>query len=77
MHVTHAPSLSAACFAVALTGVRAGVPLIVAYTLLSMWTIHLLNALYLEYKRTKVRGHGRLHGLRQAACGRRWAASGR
>ena len=42
------------CHAVALTGVRAGVPLIVVYTLVSMWTIHLLNALYLEYKRTKV-----------------------
>jgi auxin influx carrier (AUX1 LAX family) len=39
----------------ALTGVRAGVPLIVAYTLISMWTIHLLNALYLEYKRAKIK----------------------
>ena len=38
----------------ALTGIRAGVPLIIAYTIISMWTIHLLNALYLEYKRTKV-----------------------
>ena len=37
-----------------LTGIRAGVPLIIAYTIISMWTIHLLNALYLEYKRTKV-----------------------
>ena len=41
--------------AVSLTGIRAGVPLIVAYTLVSMWTVHLLNALYLEYKRSKVR----------------------
>ena len=40
--------------AVSLTGIRAGVPLIVAYTLISMWTVHLLNALYLEYKRSKV-----------------------
>jgi hypothetical protein len=46
--------------AVALTGVRAGVPLIVAYTLISMWTIHLLNALYLEYKRAKVHASLRL-----------------
>ena len=37
-----------------LTGIRAGVPLIVSYTLVSMWTVHLLNALYLEYKRSKV-----------------------
>ncbi len=58
--------------AVALTGVRAGVPLIIAYTLISMWTIHLLNALYLEYKRTKVRGGGACHPalpLLHAACG--------
>ena len=41
--------------AVSLTGIRAGVPLIVCYTLISMWTVHLLNALYLEYKRSKVR----------------------
>ena len=40
--------------AVSLTGLRAGLPLIVAYTLISMWTVHLLNALYLEYKRSKV-----------------------
>ena len=40
--------------AVSLTGIRAGVPLIVCYTLISMWTVHLLNALYLEYKRSKV-----------------------
>lgn len=40
--------------AVSLTGIRAGVPLIVSYTLVSMWTVHLLNALYLEYKRSKV-----------------------
>ena len=43
--------------AVSLTGIRAGVPLIVAYTLISMWTVHLLNALYLEYKRSKVCYH--------------------
>ena len=43
--------------AVALTGIRAGVPLIVCYTLISMWTVHLLNALYLEYKRSKVSAH--------------------
>ncbi|CAL5220457.1 g2477 [Coccomyxa viridis] len=40
--------------AVSLTGIRAGVPLIVSYTLVSMWTVHLLNALYLEYKRSKI-----------------------
>jgi hypothetical protein len=40
--------------AVSLTGLRAGLPLIVAYTLISMWTVHLLNALYLEYKRSKI-----------------------
>jgi hypothetical protein len=35
--------------------VRAGIPLIIAYTLISMWTVHLLNALYLEYKVKRVR----------------------
>ncbi|EIE20383.1 hypothetical protein COCSUDRAFT_30594 [Coccomyxa subellipsoidea C-169] len=41
--------------AVSLTGVRAGIPLIICYTLISMWTVHLLNALYLEYKVKRVR----------------------
>lgn len=47
--------LSLVCVAVSLTGVRAGIPLIIAYTLISMWTVHLLNALYLEYKVKRVR----------------------
>jgi len=41
--------------AVSLTGIRAGVPLIITYTLISMWTVHLLNALYLEYKVKRVK----------------------
>jgi auxin influx carrier (AUX1 LAX family) len=41
--------------ALSLTGIRAGVPLIVVYTLVSMWTVHLLNALYCEYKVARVR----------------------
>lgn len=45
---------SSMCCTVSLTGVRAGVPLIIIYTLISMWTVHLLNALYLEYKIKRV-----------------------
>lgn len=41
--------------ALSLTGVRAGVPMIIVYTLISMWTVHLLNALYLEYKVNKIK----------------------
>ncbi len=40
--------------AVALTGLRAGVPLLFMYSLFSIFTIHLLNALYCEYKARKV-----------------------
>ncbi len=40
--------------AIALTGLRAGVPLLFMYSLFSMFTIHLLNALYCEYKARKV-----------------------
>ena len=40
--------------AVAQTGLRAGVPLLFMYSLFSMFTIHLLNALYCEYKARKV-----------------------
>lgn len=41
--------------AVALTGLRAGVPLLFMYSLFSIFTIHLLTALYCEYKARKVR----------------------
>ena len=41
--------------AVALTGLRAGVPLLFVYSLFSIFTIHLLTALYCEYKARKVR----------------------
>lgn len=40
--------------AVANTGLHAGVPLLFVYSLFSMFTIHLLNALYCEYKARKV-----------------------
>ena len=39
--------------AVALAGMRTAVVLIPFYTLFSMWTIHLLDALYVEYKARK------------------------
>lgn len=41
--------------ALANTGVRAGVPLLFVYSLFSMFTIHLLTALYAEYKARKVK----------------------
>lgn len=41
--------------AIALTGLRAGVPLLFMYSLFSMFTIHLLNALYCEYKARKIK----------------------
>lgn len=40
--------------ALANTGMRAGVPLLFVYSLFSMFTIHLLTALYAEYKARKV-----------------------
>lgn len=40
--------------AMANTGIRAGVPLLFVYSLFSMFTIHLLTALYAEYKARKV-----------------------
>ena len=40
--------------AMANTGIRAGVPLLFMYSLFSMFTIHLLTALYAEYKARKV-----------------------
>ena len=40
--------------ALANTGIRAGVPLLFVYSLFSMFTIHLLTALYAEYKARKV-----------------------
>ena len=40
--------------AVSLCGLRAAIPLMLAYSLGSMWTIHLLTTLYLELKRRKV-----------------------
>ena len=36
-------------------GMRAAVVMIPVYTIFSMWTIHLLTALYVEYKARKVR----------------------
>ena len=36
-------------------GLRASVVMIPAYTLFSIWTIHLLTALYVEYKARKAR----------------------
>ena len=41
--------------AIANTGIRAGVPLLFVYSLFSIFTIHLLTALYAEYKARKVR----------------------
>lgn len=40
--------------AMANTGIRAGVPLLFVYSIFSMFTIHLLTALYAEYKARKV-----------------------
>ena len=40
--------------AVSNTGMRAAVPLITVYTLVSMWTIHLLTSLYVDLKARKV-----------------------
>ena len=37
--------------------------MIIIYTLISMWTVHLLNALYLEYKVKKVSAGWSLHAL--------------
>ena len=48
--------------AMANTGIRAGVPLLFMYSLFSMFTIHLLTALYAEYKARKV-GTCILHDL--------------
>ena len=36
--------------AISLMGLRAACVIIPCYTLFSMWTMHLLNALYVEYK---------------------------
>ena len=52
--------------AIALTGLRAGVPLLFMYSLFSMFTIHLLNALYCEYKARKV-SH-KTHCLSASPC---------
>ncbi|KAL3149585.1 Lymphocyte transmembrane adapter 1 [Trebouxia sp. C0010 RCD-2024] len=41
--------------AMANTGIRAGVPLLFVYSIFSMFTIHLLTALYAEYKARKVK----------------------
>ena len=40
--------------AISLMGLRAACVIIPCYTLFSMWTMHLLNALYVEYKARKV-----------------------
>ena len=40
--------------AVSNTGMRAAIPLITVYTLVSMWTIHLLTSLYVDLKARKV-----------------------
>ncbi len=41
--------------AMSLMGLRAACVIIPCYTLISMWTMHLLTALYVEYKARKVR----------------------
>ena len=41
--------------AISLMGLRAACVIIPCYTLFSMWTMHLLNTLYVEYKARKVR----------------------
>ena len=40
--------------AISLMGLRAACVVIPCYTLFSIWTMHLLNALYVEYKARKV-----------------------
>jgi hypothetical protein len=50
------------------TGLRAAVVMIPLYSIISMWTIHLLTSLYVEYKTRKV-AHlpiGRLYELGRA-----------
>lgn len=41
--------------AVSLCGMRVAIPMMVLYSLGSIWTIHLLTTLYLELKQRKVR----------------------
>ena len=41
--------------AISLMGLRAACVIIPCYTLFSMWTMHLLTALFVEYKARKVR----------------------
>ena len=40
--------------AVSLVGMRAAIPLIIVYSLCSMFTIHLMTNLYLDLRRRKV-----------------------
>ena len=57
--------------AISLMGLRAACVIIPCYTLFSMWTMHLLNALYVEYKARKVCSQRAL--LSCVCCsGKRW-----
>jgi hypothetical protein len=49
--------------AISLMGLRAACVIIPCYTLFSMWTMHLLTSLYVEYKARKV-----LHMLYSFTC---------
>ena len=49
--------------AISLMGLRAACVIIPCYTFFSMWTMHLLTALYVEYKARKV-----LHMLSSLMC---------
>ena len=46
--------------AVALAGLRAAIPIMIVYSLASIWTAHLMKVLFMEYKGRKVRHADRL-----------------
>ena len=54
--------------AISLMGLRAACVIIPCYTLFSMWTMHLLTALFVEYKARKVRNG--VSGLISHVCAR-------